>query len=107
MSNRTSISHFNNRLEALQTTEEKTVEDPWTGFKEAVVGACEGVLGRPQSRRKRWMDTRRHLGKGGRKKERKKEGKAGQQKRTASAKYGAVVKRRQEAAESRQTSIHN
>ena len=73
-----------NPFEVLQTTEENTIEDTWTAFKEA-------------------MDTRRHLGKGGR----NKEGKAGHgpSKNTTTetdsfSKIQGSGKRRQEAAES-------
>ena len=31
------------------------MENRWTTFKEAVVGACEDVLGRPQTNRKPWI----------------------------------------------------
>ena len=83
-----------NRFEALQTTEENTVEDTWTAFKEAVVGACEDVLGRPQSSRKQWIrdDTWAKVGERKKAKQDMNQAKTRQQKRTASAKYSAVAK---------------
>ena len=45
-----------NRFEVLQTTEEEdTVENIWNTLKQATVGTCEEVLGRPSPNRKPWI----------------------------------------------------
>ena len=47
-----------NRFQVLQTEEQETVEHRWTTFREAVVGACEDVLGKPKTNRKPWISDR-------------------------------------------------
>ena len=47
-----------NRFQVLQTEEQETVEHRWTTFREAVVGACEDVLGQSKTNRKPWISDR-------------------------------------------------
>ena len=85
---------FNNRFKALQTEEaETTVEQSWANLKEALVGSCEEVLGRPPGNRKPWIsdETWKKVEERKRAKEELNQARTRNQKQVAASKYSKVV----------------
>ena len=86
---------LHNRFEALQTEDsQKTVHQSWTILKEATVGACEEVLGRPSVNRKSWIsdETWQKVEERKKLKQDLNQARTRQQKQTAARKYSEVAR---------------
>ena len=85
---------LDNRFEALQTEEaETTVEQSWANLKEAIVGSCEEVLGRPPGNRKPWIsdETWKKVEERKRAKEELNQARTRNQKQVAASKYSEMA----------------